>query len=497
MPIDPMKFLFRIVVFCLLPAAAAGCTVNPATGKQSFTAFMSQADEMRVGQEEHPKIIKAFGGAYNDEKLSAYVRRVGLSLVAVSEVQGLPYTFTVLNDEKVNAFALPDGYVYITRGLLALAENEAEMAGVLAHEIGHITARHTAQRFSNAQAANIGMTVISILGGANAPGASDLLSKVAQIALQGYSREQEMEADMLGARYLIRAGYSPAAMPDFLRKLQAYTELTASLSGNPELAADAGDIMSTHPRTADRLAQAIGLAGAAPQNNYRLESRVFLEHIDGLMFGDDPNQGVRKGREFSHPDLGVSFKVPPGFVMFNSADKILARGRDGATIVFDMEGARTAGSVRDLLAYLQDNWGEGLSLREAERINVNGMEAATGQGRISMRNGSLKDIRLLAIRENRDRIYRFLFLTPPAFTDRYATEFQRATYSFRRLSPSELAAIRPLRLRVVTVGRQDTAAGLAARMPFEQGGLEWFEVLNGLNRGQPLIPGETVKIVAE
>ena len=136
-----MKHLFKIVVYCLLPAALAGCTVNPATGKQSFTAFMSQADEMKVGQEEHPKIIKAFGGAYSDQELSAYVRRVGLSLVAVSEVQGLPYTFTVLNDDKVNAFALPGGFVYITRGLLALAENEAEMAGVLAHEIGHVAAR--------------------------------------------------------------------------------------------------------------------------------------------------------------------------------------------------------------------------------------------------------------------------------------------------------------------------------------------------------------------
>ncbi len=141
-----MQIFFRAVVLCLPLLSLAGCSTNPATGQQSFTAFMSRADELRIGAEEHPKMIKEFGGAYTDARLRAYIKRTGLALARISEVTDLPYTFTILNDDKVNAFALPGGYVYITRGLMALANDEAELAGVVAHEIGHVTARHTAQR---------------------------------------------------------------------------------------------------------------------------------------------------------------------------------------------------------------------------------------------------------------------------------------------------------------------------------------------------------------
>ncbi|MEE9544241.1 MAG: M48 family metalloprotease, partial [Rhodospirillales bacterium] len=190
-------------VFLIVPLLAlAACTVNPATGKQSFTGFMSRADEMEVGEREHPKILREYGGRYDGQRIDAYVRDIGLGLARVSEVAGLPYTFTVLNDDKVNAFALPGGYVYITRGLLALADNEAEMAGVLAHEIGHITARHTAQRYSQAMATNLGLRILSTIGGgAGMPaGLGSLVSFGAQAILQGYSREQELEADMLAVR---------------------------------------------------------------------------------------------------------------------------------------------------------------------------------------------------------------------------------------------------------------------------------------------------------
>lgn len=495
-----MKRLFTVIALCLPLLAVASCSVNPATGKQSFTGFVSRADEMTLGKNEHPKILKSFGGQYKDTEIDAYVRRIGLNLTKVSEVPDLPYTLTVLNDEKVNAFAVPGGYIYITRGLLALAENEAEMAGVLAHEIGHITARHSAQRYSKAQATNLGLTLIGILGsasGVSAPGVNNLLSVVAQVALQSYSREQEMEADMLGVRYLTRAGYSPEAMISFLQKMQAHTKLEATLSGNPELANRSSNIMSTHPRTADRIVKAIELAKAVPQASPRFDRQEYLTRIDGLMFGDDPEQGIRKGRVFAHAELGIQFEVPPGFVLFNSPSKVLARGPNGSVIIFDMERAQKAQKVESLKAYVLNSWGDGLSLREIEKIDVNNLEGATGRGRLRMKDGSLKDIRLLAIRENADRIYRFAFLTPPAFTVRMATDFQRTSYSFRRLSPDEVASIRPLRLRVVTVTEDDTAASLAADMPFEKGGLEWFEVLNGLTRGQPLISGEKVKTVGD
>ncbi len=482
-------------ILLIVPLLALGaCTVNPATGKQSFTGFMSRADEMEVGRREHPKILKEYGGRYDDRRIDAYVRDIGLGLVRVSEVAGLPYTFTVLNDDKVNAFALPGGYIYITRGLLALAGNEAEMAGVLAHEIGHITARHTAQRYSQAMATNLSLQLLSAIGGsAGMPaGLGSLVSFGAQAVLQGYSREQELEADMLGVRYMVRAGYDAKAMVTFFSKMEAHKRLVAVVSGDPK-AAQPFHIMSSHPRTGKRVIQAIGLAKAAPAGRPLLRRETYLAHIDGLLFGDDPKQGIRKGRLFLHPKLRFRFQVPPNFVLFNSPAKVIARGPGGAVIAFDMAPAGKAKEVRNLAAYLANTWG----LKKIERITVNGMEAATGEKKIWSRKGSRMDARLVAIREHAERIYRFVFITPPALTQGLALGLQRTTYSFRPLSPRQAATIKPLRLTVITAGGDDTAATLAKRMPFEKFRLEWFETLNGLRSGQALIPGSRVKIVTE
>ena len=492
-----MQIFFRAVVLCLPLLSLAGCSTNPATGQQSFTAFMSRSDEMRVGAEEHPKILKQFNGAYQEGQVAAYAHRVGDALARVSEITDMPFTFTVLNSDKVNAFALPGGYVYITRGLLALADDEAEMAGVLAHEIGHVTARHSAQRYSKSIAANLGLTVLGVLGSAAGapPGLGDIASFGAQAYLQGFSREQEMEADMLGARYLARAGYDVGAMSGFLGKLQQHDRLEAALKDIPDPAARF-NIMSTHPRTAARIEQAIRLAGQAPQADARRGRATYLTGIDGMLFGDDPKEGVRKGRVFAHPGIGIRFTVPPGYVLFNSSQAVVARGPDKSLIIFDMESSKKTPKVRDLTTYLSRDWGRSLSLGGIERITVNGMVAATGRGRTRTRDG-IRDVRLVAMRDARRRIFRLEFLTPPAVTASQAEALQRTTYSFRLLSASEATAIRPLRLRIVTVGVGDNPQSLADRLPFEKLRLEWFETLNGLASSQPLTLGSQVKIVTE
>ncbi len=497
-----MKALIRVTVLSLpLLALAgpllalAGCSVNPATGEQSFTAFMSRADEMEIGKKEHPKILKEFGGAYADRDLAAYVRNIGVALAQVSEVPDMPYTFTVLNTDNVNAFALPGGYIYITRGLLALADNEAEMASVLAHELGHVTARHMAERYSKAVATNIGLTLLGALG--SAAGVPSELGRLAsygtQAYLQSFSREQELQADMLGVRYMSRLGFDPNAAVRFLGKLKAHTKLEAALAGHPE-DAERSNIMSTHPRTTERIQQAIRLAQVAPVANPRVGRGDYIARVDGMLFGDDPKQGVRAGRVFSHPGMGFRFEVPPGFVMFNSPARLVARGADGAVIVFDMETPKKAKTFDDVLVYLTRPWGRELSLKDVQRIEVNGLNCATGLGSASILEGT-RDLRLVAIHETRERIFRFAFITPPAATARLARDLQRTTFSFRRLSPEEAAAIRPLRLRFVVVEDGDTAASLAARMPFEKFALEWFETLNGLQRGEPLVAGSVVKTV--
>ncbi len=472
------------------------CSTNPATGQQSFTAFMSKEKEAEIGAEEHPKILKELGGAYDAIEVGAYIARIGSQLAALSELPNIQWRFTVLNDHRVNAFALPGGYIYITRGLLALAENESEVAGVLAHEIGHVTARHSAQRYSSAMAANIGMTVLGVLGSAAGvpSGVGKMASFGAQAALQQYSQGQELEADMLGVRYMTRAGYSPDGMTSFFKKLRVHRDLEAREQGRNSVS---HNIMSTHPRTEDRIRQAIKLAKERTVKNPKVRRAAYLKAIDGLIFGDDPSQGVRRGRSFMHPDLRIAFAVPPRFVMFNSPRKVVAFGPEMSRIIFDMADPKEAKRVQSLTNYVGVAWGRHLNdLQRAERLEINGLQGATVQGRVSGQDG-LRDVRLVVMRGDREKIFRFAFITKPSETRRLSIELRRTTFSFRRLSAKEAADIRPLRVRITTAKRDDTAASLAKRYPFERFQKEWFQLLNNMRLGDKIRPGQKIKMVTD
>ncbi len=483
------RILFSIVLVAPLLGLGA-CSVNPATGKQSFTAFMSPEKEKRVGAEEHPKIIEQFGGVYDDPDLGFYVARIGAALARHSEMPDLGFTFTVLNDETVNAFALPGGYVYITRGLLAIVSDEAEMAGVLAHEIGHVTARHTAQRYSAAMATNIGLQVLGAIGSAaGAPaGAGQLVSLGAGIALQSYSREQEMESDMLGVRYLSRAGYDPDAMTGFFHKLRAHSKLSAAMRGEKDRS-ETFNIMSTHPLTSERIVHAEDLAGKAAVNGRKRGLESLERAIDGMVFGDDPEQGVRRGRVFEHPGLGIRFEVPPGFTMINAPDRVTARDEEGSVIIFNMADAKKVRMAGGLEGYIRKATFGGVSFSGIEKLRINGMQAVTGAV------GGERDMRLLVIRKDKNRIFQLQFRTDPSKTGEREVDFRRTTYSFTGLTPDEIAAIRPIRIGFETVRPGDTAESLARRMPLETFALEWFELLNGLKRDEPLVPGRRVRVL--
>ncbi|PIW28739.1 MAG: peptidase M48 [Rhodospirillales bacterium CG15_BIG_FIL_POST_REV_8_21_14_020_66_15] len=486
------RFLTALALLAPLLFGAA-CTTNPATGEQSFTAFMSEQDELRVGAEEHPKILKDMGGEYMDPTIQTYVDWVGEKLAKVSDLPGLKFKFTVLNDPEINAFALPGGYVYITRGLIALAENEAEMAGVLAHEIGHVTARHTAQRYSAAMATNLGLLGASVLGSVFGVPAdlNRVAGQIGQLYLQAYSRDQELEADMLAVRYLTRAGYDSRTLETFFRKMRQHTSITQRVRGRPD-EDPAGNIMSTHPRTSDRIAQAIQLARVPPNANPRVGREDYLARIDGMLWGDSPDQGVVHGRVFEHPELRFRFEVPPGFYLINSPRQVAAHGPDRTIILFNQLNQKEAQRVGAMRSYVS-SWGGG-RLGGVERIDVNGLEAATGSARIDTSEG-VRDVRLVAIRFARDRVYRFLFLTPPEATARRGEDLRRVTYSFRRLTEAEAKAVKTLKLRVRTVTPGDTPDKLANLMPLESFRLDWFMALNGLTQGDRLTPGTKVKVV--
>ncbi len=499
--------LRTFAVAALLAGAAAsgltGCAQNTATGRSQFTAFVSPEEEAKIGREQHPQVLAEFGGAYDDPKLKAYVQKLGESLVARSELAGQRFTFTVINSDIYNAFALPGGYVYVTRGLLALMSNEAELASVIGHEIGHVTARHTAERISRAQAANIFTNILGI-GVAVLTGSGDAGNLAAQATgggaamwLAGFSREQEFEADKLGVRYMSAEGYDPREAADMLAKLGEGTRLSLKVLGRPAEAADEFSILQSHPRTADRVTAATDAAraqGMTVAANPRLGEKEYFDAIDGMAFGGDAESGFVRGHTFVHPKLRFRFEAPPGFRLINGEDAVRAAGPDGASITLDAKPAPRGVEPADFLVGV---WGRGVRVQNVQRIDVNGLPAATGSVRVSGKSGPA-DLQLVAIRHTDGTYYRLLFASPANASAKFTEGFRRSTYSFRALSDAEARAAEPLRLRIVTVRTGDTHETLARRMATQDGvELERFRIYNGLRADEPLAPGRRVKIVAD
>ncbi|HXV23646.1 MAG TPA: M48 family metalloprotease [Alphaproteobacteria bacterium] len=465
--------------------ALSGCGTNPATGQQSILG-LSEDQEIKVSQQEHPKILAEFGGEYKDPELQKYVSSLGMLLAKTSERPDLPWRFTILDTPQVNAFALPGGYIYITRGLLALASNEAEVVSVLAHEIGHVTARHSAQRQGQATIAGLGAALAGILTGSSA--VAQLGQAAATGYIQSYSRDQELQADTLGVRYMTRANYDPQAAVSFLKKLQADTRMRAKAAGRDPDEAEQISWTSSHPRTADRVEQAIENAGVTQVSNPIVAEDIYLSKIDGIIYGEDPAGGVVRGRSFIHPGLRFAFEVPEGFQVVNQPSQVLAQAREGdGFIVFT--GAKPTGSLQD---WFYDH--PKASFEDVEQINVNGMEGATGLTQGSV-NGRKADLRVVLIRYDASTVYQFLFATPPDRADRYNQAFRETTYSFRKLSQAEASGLKPQRVQVVTVGSGDTVASLAGRMAVDDLAEERFRLLNGLEGDERLERGQKVKII--
>lgn len=479
--------LAALVVACSVLAAACTPVVNPATGKTEYT-MLTPADEARLGREEHPKVLAEYGGAYQDQRAQAYVNTVGQRMKNVSELKSESFTFTVLDSDIVNAFALPGGYVYISRGLLALADNEAELAGVLGHEVGHVNARHTAQRYDRAQTAQWGTAAATILGGILFGDAGAQLGQQAgglggTYYVQSYSREQEFAADELGIRYLTRAGYDPQAMASFLAKLDADSRLRARLAGKD---APEADWTSSHPSAPDRVSRARAEAGKGG----KLDRDTFLAAINGITYGDSPAQGIIRGRTFIHPELDIRFEVPAGFKLANTPQAVQATSSDGRGIIFDMARSRSSG---DPAAYLRSEWlgkAEPAQLRET---TINGRRAATAFAQVTISNRPAV-ARLAAIEGGNGTVYRFVMANPGnQMSSASAAAFDQMVASFGRPSAAERAAAQPLRIDVHTVRAGDTVASLAARMPIDNA-RDWFLLLNGME-DRALRPGEKVKLV--
>jgi predicted Zn-dependent protease len=498
----PSRAFAVLAVLTLLPA----CQLPSATTLHDVIPFFGE-DERKLAAEAHPAILRQFGGAYNDAKVQAYVAGIGKRLVANSEMPEAEFRFTVLNSPMVNAIAQPGGTIYVTRGLLALADNEAELAGVLSHEIGHVTARHRAKRISGAISPEALLGALGAVTGVPATG--DMAQVGAAATLQSFTRDQEGEADSLAIHTMTLSGWAPDSMATFMARLGDEARLEAVLAGRLPDTESELNMMAGHPRSMDGVqaaaAEAVAEATAAAAKVVKnggaeppppaVGRDQYLAQIDGLTYGDDAGkgatQGVITGRMFVHPGLGIRFEVPAGFLLVNGDSAVMAQHPDGAIIRFDV--ARNAGGT--MVSALQSQWARGMRLNDVEALKINGMPAATGIGRVDTKHGSM-DVRLVVI-GNGNAVYHLMFLTLPRATAALADGLKHTTYSFRTLTATERAAIKPLRLRIITVKAGETVESLAARMPFETLQAERFRALNGLAVGQGVKPGQKVKMVVQ
>lgn len=467
-----------------------GCVINPETGRISFN-IVAPEDEAEIGAEAHGQVLSEFGGVYYDPALAGYVQRVGQTMAEQSMIRNFDYRFTILDSPGINAFALPGGYIYITRGLLALLSSEAELAGVLGHELAHVTARHGAQRLSRMKARERFCTVF--LCDLELPVLSDMAAVGLDLAFGGFTQDQELEADELGIRYMDSAAYDTRAMTAFLNKLKAQTDLEAEATGLTDEQRKARGYLSAHPLTGDRIAQSRKLTAGQTDTDAMLGRREYLLSIDGLLYGNRREYGFVVRNSYLHPIRRIAFDVPAGYTLYPDSRRVTALGPDGAIVLFEPSRRLVRGPV---LEYLETVWAEGVALRDAQRLQLNGMEAATGWIRQETSRGPV-DFRLVAIRVRTGVIYRFLFISPSAMTPRLSEGMRAITYSFRAVGPAEAARLQSLRIRIVRAGNDDTVIQLASESGFTDHAAERFAILNDLEPGGAIEPGRIVKMVRE
>jgi len=477
----------------LLTASAALAIPLGADAQQA--RYLNPRD-VQEATRQHAEVVEEFGGAETGPR-AAYVEGVGRRIAAYSGTAnaGQAYHFTTLNSAVENAFAVPGGYVYLTRQLLGIMNDESELAFVVGHETGHIAANHAQARKSAQRNSAIWGVLGAILGAAvgnNAFGGliSQGAAQMSKMRLLSFTREQEYQADVLGIRYMTAAGYDPNGSATMLAQITRSTALEARIQGDrnrstPEWA-------STHPLSENRAAQAAQLARQSGRAGSGLRNReAFLAQIKGMTVDDDPAQGVIDGRLFTQPDLKLSFAVPTGYLMQNSTRAVTIQGSGGQA---QFSGGRFTGRMEDYIYRVLQQLTEGrvqLALGPMQSTTVNGIPATYVVGRANTSSGGV-DVGVFAYQWQPDTIYHFVTLTRAGQgLGPFATMFD----SLRRISPAEAAAIRPRVVDIVTVARGDTIQSLGNRMAYRDFRVDRFLALNGLAANSPLVPGQKVKLV--
>lgn len=490
--------LVFVASLCLLSACGTQ-VVNPVTGKTE-RSVMDEATEVAEGRKAHQQVLQEYG-VLDNPALQAYVNDIGQKLARQSHRANLQWTFTVLDSPEINAFALPGGFVYITRGIMAYLGDEAELAGVIGHEIGHVTARHGAQRATRQQDAGLGVLAAAVLGAVletqGVGGASQAAGQVAQGVFAGrlaaYSRDQETQADELGAEYLARNRYNPRNMIEVIGVLKAQERFAADQAraeGKPP--SGGADWLATHPANDKRLADIQSFA-ARYSGQYGDDARGrYLQAIEGMPFGDSRAQGVTRGQNFYHEDLGVAITAPTGWRIQNSPEAIaVVNAAADAALIVRLVPANSGSSHEEIIRNVVKPT-EG----RTEKRSFNGLPATFFSGARLNAQGQLQNIQLSVVTGPASRFYLLQHAAKDsAARQRASSGLAQAEASFRALSSADRAAAQPLALRTAVMPRGGFA--VMARGSADPARAEaQLRLLNGVYGGgaEPAV-GSVVKMV--
>ncbi|HEX4800474.1 MAG TPA: M48 family metalloprotease [Sphingomicrobium sp.] len=471
-----------VLLFCTVALAVA-----PAAAQRM--RYLSPQD-VAEAQRENTQVVEEMGGAETGPR-AAYVASIGHRVANFSGVAspGQAFHFVTLNSAVENAFSVPGGYVYITRQLMALMGDESQLAFALGHEVGHVAANHAHIREQYAERNPLGMFG-QIVGAIFGPGAVTNILLQAKLDQLSFSREQEYEADTLGLRYMIAAGYDPAGAAQLLAALSRETALQARVQGRtnrqtPEWA-------STHPLSENRMQRALEEARATGKLGTGVHDRdTYLNEIEGLYVDDDPAQGVIDGPTFTHPDLRIQFTVPAGYLMSNGAYAVTISGSAGKA---QFSGGRYSGTLDNYIIEVLRLLTRGqvqLAIPRPQRTAINGMQAEYTTTRLNTNSGII-DLSVVAYQWDPQHVYHFVMLAPGGYG---IAPFAPMVNSLRKITPQEAAAIRPRVIHVVTVAQGDTIQSLASRMAYRDFKVERFTALNGISANSQLAPGQKVKLV--
>ena len=475
----------RVVVAVTGALLLTHCAQNPVSGGKDFV-LMSEQQEVQQGAQAHKEVLQEYG-VVNDPELQAYVNRIGKGLATKSHRSNLNWHFTVVDSPQVNAFALPGGYIYITRGIMAYLNSEAELAGVVGHEIGHVTARHGVRQQSTATVIGLGAILGSILvPGLNTQAGSTLLQSLGQSLVAGYGREHELEADRLGAEYLARIGYNPQAMVEVigvLKNQEQYDIQLAKQEGREPRRYHG--VFDTHPSNDARLKQVVDEAKKYQVANPVENRDAYLSAMNGTYFGDSPDQGVVRNNALLHEKLGIAVQFPQGWRVQNQPDRAVAINPQGTALVELKPGPKNAQPM--------DSLQKGLKFDQGARFesgNVNGHPAAFAAGALQG-----KPVLAAAINYNGIQYLLAALARDANAYNQNRNEMKAAINSFHTLTAEERQRARPHVIRVVKAQPGATMAQLAAQSPLGKSAEAQLRLMNDLYPSGEPKPGQMIKII--